>query len=1490
MAIVFIGTAFFTGISAISNVMSRSVNEYNDKLNLKDITVYSNYGFDSDDVKAINDMDSVELAEGTKFVDVYATENERTRITRIHSYNENDEINHFVLREGRLPENEHEALADHGTVLLPGFSLGETVTFKRPDDDLEDNLNVSSVTVVGIIDTPLYLNVVKGPSTLSNQELDTYLYVPEKAFSTDYFSEVNVLIKDGKTYDEFSKEYEDYSASIKQEVKDLALMQAGKRRQKLQDEAMDEWNEGYEEYEDGLKEYEDGQKKYEDGLKEYQDGWNTFRNEMSKAEKQLLDARNQINDGWTQLAEGEQKLRDAQAELDQARIDYTKQIEDGKAQLADGYHQLEEGKKEFEKVKSQYTKQIEDAKAQLAEGYRQLEEGKKEFAEKEAEYLAIRSQLAEALNQLNQPMLDGNIRLNDYMGYLPCDEARCLVRALLRYGGFDPDTVTIGEITDFINDSFNAGTIAAMNARIDEVLSSQEFTEILIEDGEVDEDIIELLKERSAEDEEELLEEDEEKRLKKNEDSEEENDADITDEDSESELNAADELIQENPDMPSEGNRVNNNVPSVPPVPVQPPITVPEEPQISSPEPENTQPPMDTETVSNPEEAPQVVEDTEVPAETILEETPPEPPAVPDGEIQPEEMTFDFSTPSIAQYLGDEKHVKASNLIKVTKKAGSIECFSDLIDAMGDSDPTFTKLMKITIWPYMPVDTGIRILNTKAELLAAAGQIIQTFETTAISDEITLGTIIPLYPELAQLRDELGLSDNNTLGDVRSVLVQRISEIDSGLAEGRRQIAENEALLAEKSRELAAGEAELNSKLAEGWKEIADGEALLAEKSRELEEGEAELNRKLTEGQQQINDGWAEIEENRQKLYDAEKELKDGYATYLRERQNGLTKLANAQTELDEAKAELDKGAVELEDAKAELDDALEEIQGMEAAEWTVLDRSQHYASATYKQTIQQMSAIARIFPAFFIAVAALVCLTTMTRLVNEERGQIGILRALGYNGKQCSFTYLYYAGLAALLGTAFGSLIGMIVFPTIIYDTWKLLYILPAISYEVPWGIILLTALVFFLMMEGVTAYVLYEDMNEAPAAVLRPKPPKLGKSILLEKMTLIWNHLTFSWKVTVRNIVRYKQRVLMTVLGVAGCTALLVTGFGISDSINGFMNTQFNTIDHFNASAELAKDYRNPESRAKVIEKLKQINGTEAVFSALGYSGKVHNVNEKEEVAYMRIFQDSAAMQEAFELRERVGHHSIEPEEGSVIISEKMSENLGIHVGDLIEVESFDGDKAMVPVSGIMEIYVFHYVLMTDDTYKGLFGTVPEYNTLLLQSDEEHSSDEAYHAAVASVKGVENVEFNSSVIDNFSNMIKGINGVVLVLIVSSMALAFVVLGNLTNVNISERLREIATLKVLGFRQREVQNYIYKENNILVGIGAIFGLPMGDILSKYIMHEVELSNVMFGRQADVSTFVYSFLLTILFGLLVNFFMRNKLNNILMVESLKSVE
>ena len=1459
LAIVLLGTAFYIGVSAISKAMSTSVNRYDDLLNLKDITIYSNYGFDQADVDAVEQLDSIVLAEGSSFVDVYSVYEDSSAITRIHSWSPDAQINQFVLRSGRLPERKDEVLADNGTILLPGYKPGTVLTLTRPENDLGDTLSVDTVTVVGTIDTPLYLNETREASTLSNLYIQTFLYIPEEAFITDYYTEMNVLIKDGKTYDEFSDEYRAYSASVKEEIKAYSVLQKDKRPARLKSDAMEEYRKGRREYEDGLAEY--------------------YR-QIGDAEEKIRKAELELAGGWKEVRDGQTTLSKAQAELERAREDAEAEINAGKEKLADGYRRLAEGKAELE--------------------------------EKEEEYTALRTMLSEALKRLNQPLISESMTLLEALDYLS-GEQRTKAIEIIDTLGIDTSAVTVGDVLSWLREYVNPTSIAAMDQLIEEAMMERETVRKIIEDQEVPfvpeasetaESDTDPLPDSAGNDKagstEELTPEDSAPVIAaedpaSDETLPEESVRQLPPEDTEPSVSA------EEPDNSGKNFREDEIAAEDPAEDVSkedpvPEITEPEENESPLPEPsapseapsgeeENREDsrfeeilPDDSGMISAGEDTvieavpeaetinetpPAVPEEQPVSEEVLQEEEPADlqdikevlPSEEPLSEVSESEETensvpeagtepvlqcavIDEEIRPVLLGTGDDtgEHVPSAERI-VTERREAPKTIGELASILQEENASFSFLIPLIADPDMELEQAVKLLHEYADRILDAETMLDRAMHEPLPDELTLGELSAFSDEVSQLKEQLDLADETTLGEVRALLRKNIADIDNGLAEGR--------------------------------KAIADAEAELQRGEEELARGLAELEQGLREGQEEINAGWKKISESIALLADGRRQLNSSLQTF--------------ETEKAEGKQKLD-------DAEAELEQGLADIEAMPEAEWTVLDRSQHYSSETYRGTINQMAAIARIFPAFFIAVAALVCLTTMTRLVNEERGQIGILRALGYRPGQCSFVYLSYAALAGIFGCALGTAVGLATFPIIIYNTWRMLYILPKMQMEIPWGLILAASAVFVLMMMAVTEYVLHDDMKEVPSVIMRPKAPRVGKDILLENVGVIWNRISFSWKVTIRNLARYKRRMAMTVLGVGGCTALLVTGFGIADSINNIVNIQFNEISLFDARVHLDLTQELPPDPERVKAKLLAMDTTDSVVPAAEYSGIVSPDGETEEVATVEVFRDAATLAEVYNLRERVGHEPISVQEGSVIISEKMAENLSLSAGDEIFLESRDGERKPVTVSGITEMYVYHYVMMTESTYRKLYQAKPEINTLFLRLKEGAEAGEELKAATAAIEGVDSVDFVDFVIRNFETMIQGIDGVVLVLVAASMGLAFVVLGNLTNVNISERMREIATLKVLGFRRREVQNYIYHENNIMVAMGALIGLPAGRQLSGYIMREVELTNVMFGRGVEPMTYVYAFALTMLFGTAVNLVMRRKLNAVKMVESLKSVE
>lgn len=602
--------------------------------------------------------------------------------------------------------------------------------------------------------------------------------------------------------------------------------------------------------------------------------------------------------------------------------------------------------------------------------------------------------------------------------------------------------------------------------------------------------------------------------------------------------------------------------------------------------------------------------------------------------------------------------------------------------------------------------------------------------------------------------------------------------------------------------------------------------------------------------------------------------------------EEGKQALIEAENEYNKAKVKADE---ELLKAEEKLKDAEDKIAEIEKPEWYVLDRKSHYSYVDYENSANSIDALAKVFPVFFFLVAALVCLTTMTRMVDEQRVNIGTLKALGYSKGKIASKYIAYALSASLVGSIIGLSIGCTILPTVVFDAYGIMYTLPPMTYvfDIPIAIFITSIAV------GITTLAAYsacsKELRESPSVLMRPKAPKLGKRILLERIPLIWNRLNFTGKVTIRNIFRYKKRFFMTVFGIAGCTALLLTGFGIKDSIETIVDKQFGTIFKYDMTINLDRKISSGEKNI-LDDNLKKIEGIKSYDFISSQNGKV-KLNDVEKLVTIMVPKNVDDFSEFIYLQNRLTKERISLDNEGVIITEKVAKQLNVNVGDEINLINSNDKKVRVKISGIAENYVSNYVYMTPEYYEQVFNRKVDYKSVVATiEDKSDESEIIMSKKISENKGVAGVSFNSGIKENFDNTIKSLNYVVLVMIVSAGALAFVVLYNLTNVNISERIREIATIKVLGFYDKEVSAYIYRENIILTFVGTIVGLGLGVLLHKFIMVTVEMDNMMFGRNVDISSFIVSAVLTLTFAALVNFAMYYKLKNVEMVESLKSVD
>lgn len=662
-----------------------------------------------------------------------------------------------------------------------------------------------------------------------------------------------------------------------------------------------------------------------------------------------------------------------------------------------------------------------------------------------------------------------------------------------------------------------------------------------------------------------------------------------------------------------------------------------------------------------------------------------------------------------------------------------------------------------------------------------------------------------------------------------------------------------------------------------------DGKAQFDASAAQLEQARADLAAARTRADNEVSAAQQQLDAAAAQLQDGRAQLEQGKADY-----------ESGREEYDRQKADADE---QLADAERQLSDAQKQIDDLESPEWLIMDRTANYGVASFEADANRVDSIAAVFPFIFFLVAALVALTTMTRMVEEERVLIGTFKALGYRRMRIASKYLVYAAVASGAGSLVGIVILSQVLPAVIMKAYGIIYFVPALPLPLPidpWFAGLAAGLgvgvTLFATWAAVTA-----TLRERPALLMLPRAPKAGKRILLERIGPVWRHLSFSWKVTFRNLFRYKKRFIMTVIGIAGCTALLLTGLGLSDAINDIIDKQFGEITKYNATVTLADDISDADE-AQVNHLLDDDAVVSAHTAVMRQNLLATGPDKKDMHMELVVPEDPGAFDQYVALRTRAGQEPLALAADGLLLTEKMANELGVGVGDTVTFTEQDAignatnDSYEVTVSGIVENYVYHYAYMGPELYEQLMGHAADYRTVLAITTTDPALRASFSSDLLAIDGVKTVAFNDETIDAYRDMMSSVNMIVVVLVVAAAALAFIVLYNLTNINITERMREIATLKVLGFTPREMNAYIFREIFLLAAIGCAVGLVLGVWMESFVVVTAEVDQIMFGRTIHPASFVIAFVLTMLFTVLVMLAMRGKLHRIDMVESLKSNE
>ncbi len=764
----------------------------------------------------------------------------------------------------------------------------------------------------------------------------------------------------------------------------------------------------------------------------------------------------------------------------------------------------------------------------------------------------------------------------------------------------------------------------------------------------------------------------------------------------------------------------------------------------------------------------------------------------------------------------------------------------------------------------------------------------------------------PLNEAIVSLPSDAGALKSNwiSLNGAKNQLDKAESQLGSGwdeYYEGRKTLNEGKEEYNQGVIDLEEAKKDLDEnrqKLADGWDEIRDAKAELEDAKLEIEDGEKEISdarKELDNGWTEYYDGINKVDEAEEtlkketadaerKIRDAEEELSEGQNDY----EEGLVELADGEAEYLEAKSDAEK---ELADAAKEITDAEEDVAEVELPEWYVLDRNSNISYVSFSMNADKVGAIATVFPVFFYLVAALVTLTTMTRMVEKERTQIGSLKALGYTKGIIISKYLIYCGLASISGCIFGLLLGFNVLPNVVWMAYGMMYRLPSLNAAFMWEYAVSSSVIAVLCTMAATINACYHTLKEKPASLMLPKAPKVGKRILLERITFIWSRMKFSYKATARNIFRYKKHFFMTVIGIAGCTALMVAGFGISDSIKDVAHTQFENIIRYQLQIDLDTEKEYDDTLTGFLNNTSKVTDYTEVYIA---EGTVEHNEESFQVSIISP-KEGSALKGFIDLRDRKTGEAIEFNNDSVILAEKLADSLNLKAGDTITLENDDGKFAELVITDLCENYVGSYIYLTQSSYADYIGG--EYfggdltaNTILVKSQlSEASQDDAISEVLLS-EAVSSAEFISQTQKPYTNLLSSIGFIVIVLVIAAGALAVIVLYNLINININERNTELATLKVLGYHNSEVAGYVFRETIILSIVGTLVGLFLGTILHRFIVAVAENYNLMFGRQISAQSFLFSAAATLFFSLAVDLIMYKKLKRIEMVDSMKAMD
>ena len=840
-----------------------------------------------------------------------------------------------------------------------------------------------------------------------------------------------------------------------------------------------------------------------------------------------------------------------------------------------------------------------------------------------------------------------------------------------------------------------------------------------------------------------------------------------------------------------------------------------------------------------------------------------------------------------AQQLADGESELEAGKEKLDEGQKQLDALGNTVAGALQNDPNYAGVTGGTIVDEL----GRGDENTAAATDAALDKMRAQLEGGIAQAQSTIDTLNGQIAKLSAALQNPALSDEERAGYEKGLAGAQagLAQAETQKAQMEQQLAQlkdvNSGSIAQSKQQLDQGRADYESgkqQLSAGYRDLRDGKKELDKAKKELDEAPqkiADAKQELADARKELDDGWKEYYDGEEEYADGEKELADAYI----ELTDGEKDYREGLREYEDGKAEADE---KIADAEEKIADARRKVADIESCEWYLFSRSYNPGYTGYGQDAERMANLASVFPVIFFLVAALVCLTTMTRMVEEQRVQIGSLKAMGYSGLAISRKYLLYGLLPSLTGGVFGLVIGYILFPKMIFTAYQIMYQMPNIELRAYGGISAYSLLAAVACTTLATLWACLATLRETPASLMRPRTPKAGKRVFLEYIKPLWRKMSFTHKVTARNLFRYQKRFWMTVIGIGGCTALIIAGFGMRSSLLFTMSRQYDDLFHYSAQVTLSSNVL-PEER-QVVEDF--LAGDSRVVNDVPCTASSATVitSSYSTTAYVEVME-AGEIGKVIDLLDYKSGDPITMGDEGVYIDQKLSELLKVSVGDTF---FLDGDaRGDVTVAGIYEHYTGHFIYMTPSYYEQTLHADSEPNAYLMNfTSDDTDTCNAIFEKLLSMNGVATTSRMRDTQDTYMHSMERVDFVVVIIILAAAALAMVVLFNLSNINITERQRELATIKLLGFYDKEVSAYVYRENIVLTVFGILMGCFMGHWLHIYLVRSTEIDLMMFGRQTAPSAYVYAAILTMLFSVLVNVLAHFKMKKIDMVESLKSAE